>query len=99
MARDVTSRESEYSRREFLAATGGAVAGAAAMGAVGQAQAGEPKPGRGGTLRIATRSDGLGLEPHRNNYYYVSVPLSYMSMGLLDLNPKLEPLPCIDTEL
>ena len=66
MTRDVTGRESELSRREFLAATGGAVAGAAAFGLAKPAAAGEPKPGRGGTLRVATRSDAIGLDPHRN---------------------------------
>ncbi|ETW97800.1 MAG: hypothetical protein ETSY1_21255 [Candidatus Entotheonella factor] len=69
MTQERTGRESELSRREFLAATGGVAAGVAAMGMAGQAEAGEPKPGRGGTLRIATRSDAIGLEPHRNNYY------------------------------
>ncbi len=98
MTQERTGRESELSRREFLAATGGAGAGAAAMGMAGQAEAGEPKPGRGGTLRIATRSDAIGLEPHRNNYYYVSVPISWIGMGMLDLNPKLEPSPGIATE-
>ncbi|MGQ4809673.1 Periplasmic dipeptide transport protein [Candidatus Entotheonellaceae bacterium PAL068K] len=98
MARDAIGSESEFSRREFLAATGGAAAGAAAMGLAGQAQAGEPKPGRGGTLRIATRSDTVGLEPHRNNYYYVSVPIAWIGMGLLDLTSKLEPAPGIATE-
>jgi peptide/nickel transport system substrate-binding protein len=98
MTKDVRSRESELSRREFLTATGGAVAGAAALGLAGKAQAGEPKPGRGGTIRVATRSDVVGLEPHRNNYYYVSNPLAWIAMGLLDLNTKLEPVPGIATE-
>jgi peptide/nickel transport system substrate-binding protein len=99
MAHDMQkSRESELSRREFLTATGGAVAGAAALGLAGKAQAGEPKPGRGGTIRISTRSDVIGLEPHRNNYYYVSNPLAWIGMGLLDLNTKLEPVPGIATE-
>jgi hypothetical protein len=59
----------ELSRREFLTATGGTLAGAAALGFAGEARAGEPKPGRGGTLRVATRSDAIGLDPHRNIMY------------------------------
>jgi len=98
MARDVTGTASDLSRREFLKATGGAVAGAAAVGLAGPAQAGEPKPGRGGTLRVATRSDAIGLDPHRNVMYYVSFPIAWTTMGLLDLNPKLEPVPGIATE-
>lgn len=97
MFQDVQKSESELSRRDFLTATGTAVAGAAAMGLAAQAQAGEPKPGKGGTLRIATRGDAQGLEPHRNNYYYVSNPIAWIGMGLLDLNPKLEPVPGIAT--
>ncbi len=93
-----TGKQAGLSRREFLTTTGGVVAGAAAAGLAGTAQAGEPKPGRGGTIRIATRSDAIGLEPHRNNYYYVSVPIAWIGMGLLDLTPKLEPAPGIATE-
>ena len=95
---DRTGEQAGLSRREFLTTTGGVVAGAAAAGLAGKAQAGEPKPGRGGTIRIATRSDAIGLEPHRNNYYYVSVPIAWIGMGLLDLTPKLEPAPGIATE-
>lgn len=98
MNNEMRGKESELSRREFLATSGGAVAGAAAMGIAGQAQAGEPKPNRGGTLRVATRGDATGLEPHKNNYYYVSSPISWIGMGLLDLNQKLEPSPGIATE-
>ncbi len=93
MSRDERDRAAGLSRRDFLATTGGALAGAAAFGLAGQAHAGEPKPGRGGMLRIATRSDATGLDPHRNVMYYVSFPIAYTTMGLLDLNPKLEPVP------
>ncbi|MCZ6874276.1 MAG: ABC transporter substrate-binding protein, partial [bacterium] len=98
MSMDQKGKQTELSRREFLTAAGGVAAGAAATGLAGKAQAGEPKPGRGGTLRIATRSDTVGLEPHRNNYYYVSVPISWIGMGLLDLNTKLQPVQGIATE-
>ena len=98
MSMDQTGKQAELSRREFLTAAGGVAAGVAATGLAGKAQAGEPKPGRGGTIRIATRTDAVGLAIHRNNYYYVSVPLAWTSMGLLDLNPKLDPSPGIATE-
>ena len=98
MTRDVTGRASELSRRAFLATTGGALAGAAALGLAGQADAGEPKPGRGGTLRIATRSDAIGLDPHRHRMYYGSFPIASTTPDRLDLNLKLEPSTGIATE-
>jgi len=98
MSKDRAEQQTEMSRRSFLATTGGALAGAAAMGLAGKAAAGEPKPSQGGTVRFATRSDALGLDPHRNTMYYVSYPLALTTQGLLDLNPKLEPSPGIATE-
>jgi peptide/nickel transport system substrate-binding protein len=98
MARDTAGNASDLSRREFLATTGGAVVGAAALGLVGQAEAGKRHPKRGGTLRFATRSDARGLDPIRNIYYLVSVPLAATSQGLLDLNLKSEPVPGIAYE-
>src|SRR5262245_22310223 len=98
MTRDVTGRASELSRRAFLATTGGCLTSAAALGLVGQADAGEPKPGRGGALRIATRSGASGPDPHRNRIYYVSFPIAFTTPGLLDLNLKLEPSTGIATE-
>jgi peptide/nickel transport system substrate-binding protein len=98
MSIEQTGKQAELSRREFLTAAGGVAAGAAVAGLTSKAEAGEPKPGRGGTIRIATRSDAVGLEPHRNNYYYVSVPIAWIGMGLLDLNTKLQPVPGIATE-
>ncbi|WP_089935912.1 ABC transporter substrate-binding protein [Candidatus Entotheonella palauensis] len=98
MAIDKTNQPNELSRRAFLASTGGALAGAASFGLAGNAHAGEPKPGRGGTVRFGTRSDALGLDPHRNNMYYVSYPLALTTQGLLDLTPSLEPTPGIATE-
>jgi len=93
-----TGQQAELSRRDFLAGTGGAIAGAASFGLTGKAEAGEPKPGRGGTVRFATRSDTVGLDPHRNIMYYVSFPIALTTQGLVDLNPKLEPVPGIATE-
>ena len=98
MSRDRKDQQTELSRREFLVGTGGALAGAAAAGLTSKAEAGERKPGKGGTVRIATRSDTTGLDPHRNSMYYVSFPLALTTQGLVDINPKLEPVPGIATE-
>jgi peptide/nickel transport system substrate-binding protein len=82
-------------RREFMATTG-AVAGAAALGVSSEANAAKKRhPKRGGTLRFATRSDSRGLDQHRNYYYYVSHPLAATSMGMFDLDLKMEPKPGI----
>ncbi len=97
MSHDRTESQTEMSRRSFLTTTGGVLAGAAAMGLAGKAEAGEPKPGKGGTVRFATRSDAQGLDPHRNVMYYVSFPIALTTQGLLDLNTKLEPSPGIAT--
>ncbi len=74
------------SRRAFLSATGGAVAGVAAGGLCSEAEAGRRHPSRGGTLRFATRGDSTGLDPHRNLIYLVSQPLAATTQGLLDLD-------------
>jgi peptide/nickel transport system substrate-binding protein len=98
MAKATRDRASELSRRAFLGITGGALASTAAFGLIGQAEAGTPHPKRGGTLRFATRSDATGLDPHRNNFYPVSMPVAAMCQGLLDLNHKAEPVPGVATE-
>lgn len=87
------ANETELSRRAFLAATGGLLAGAAALGGMGQASAGQRHPTRGGTLRFATRLDVSGLDLHRNTIYLVSMPLAAINQGLLDLDAKSEPVP------
>src|SRR5262249_38173354 len=86
------------SRRAFLATTGGTLAGAAACGLVGQAEAAKRHPQRGGTLRFATRGDAAGLDPHRNTIYLVSTPLAAITQSLLDLDLKSEPVPGIAAE-
>lgn len=98
MARVIRTTDTALSRRGFLATTGGALAGAAAFGLVGQAEAGKRHPQRGGTLRFATRGDAAGLDPHRNTMYLVSTPLAATTQGLLDLNLKSEPVPGIAVE-
>jgi len=95
MARVTIHTDPMLSRRAFLATTGGVLAGAAACGLVGQAEASKRRPQRGGTLRFATRGDAAGLDPHRNTIYLVSTPLAATTMGLLDLNLQSEPVPGI----
>jgi peptide/nickel transport system substrate-binding protein len=77
------------SRRHFIAGAG-AAAGAATFGLSQTAQA---APTRGGTLRFATRTDGSGLDPHRNIVYYVSNPMAATTQGLLDIDHKMDVVP------
>lgn len=98
MDRTPRDTSSELSRRTFLAATGGALAGAAAYGLVEPTPAAAQQPKRGGVLRFATRADASGLDPHRNTIYLVSVPLAATTQGLIDVNFKSEPVPAIATE-
>src|SRR5262245_52929842 len=93
MPQGMTGKEFELSRREFLTTTGGVLAGAAAFGLAGPADAAKRHASRGGTLRFALRSDTTGLDPHRNIQYLVSVPIAAMNQGLLDLDLKAEPAP------
>ena len=93
MRQAIQGRDLELSRRAFLAATGGVLAGAATLGLAGQAEAGQRHPERGGALRFATRSDTSGLDLHRNTIYLVSMPLAAINQGLLDLNQQSEPVP------
>src|SRR5438105_7602339 len=86
------------SRRAFLATTGGVLAGAAACGLLGQAEASPRHPQRGGVLRFATRGDTTGLDPHRNALSPVSIPLAAITQGLIDLNHHCEPVPGIAAE-
>src|SRR5437763_1550036 len=86
MARVTIHTDPMLSRRTFLATTGGVV---------GQAEAVKRQPQRGGTLRLATRGDAAGLDPHRNTIYLVSTPLAATTQGLLDLDLQSEPVPGI----
>jgi hypothetical protein len=60
MGRDATEHEPALSRHTFLAATGGVLAGTAALGLVGQAEAGKCYPQRGGILRQGLGPRGRG---------------------------------------
>jgi ABC-type transport system substrate-binding protein len=98
MTRSITGADYDLSRREFLTAAGGTLAGVAALGLVGQAEAAKRHPSRGGTLRFAMRSDTTALDPHRNIHYLVSTPIAATTQGLLDLDLKSQPVPGIATE-
>ncbi|GIX49446.1 MAG: ABC transporter substrate-binding protein [Candidatus Tectimicrobiota bacterium] len=89
------SWERQVSRRALLARSGSLLAAAALPAAAG---AGMPQPGRGGTLRFATRGDASGLDPHRHVFYLVSTPLAALLQGLLDLNLQGEPVPGVAEE-
>src|SRR2546429_9662882 len=93
MARVTLHTDPTLSRRAFLATTSGALAGAAACGLVGQAEASKRQPQRGGTLRFATRGDAAGLDPHRNTIYLVSTLLAATTQGLIDLDGQSQPVP------
>src|SRR5438067_12275923 len=98
MRQATQGRDLELSRRAFLAATGGVLAGATACGLVGQAAAAQRHPKRGGTLRFATRTDVSGLDLHRYTTYLVSMPLAAINQGLLDLDLQSEPVPGVAAE-
>ncbi len=98
MLTNPTGCDTALSRREFMAGTGSILAGAAAAGLAGPAEAAKRHPKRGGTLRFATQADSLGLDPHRNIIYLVSHPLAATTQGLLDLDVKSSPVPGIATE-
>ncbi len=98
MARGIVGEASDFSRREFLATTSGALAGAAALGLSGQAAAGKRHPKRGGILRFATRGDTSSLDFHRTPFYPVSQPMAAICQGLLDLSLKSEPAPGVAHE-
>jgi peptide/nickel transport system substrate-binding protein len=98
MASEFSGANTDLSRRAFLSATGSALASAAVAGLPSRADAAQPRPGRGGTLRFATRMDVTGLDPHRNVVYPVSMPLAATSQGLVDLNRQSEPVPGVAVE-
>jgi peptide/nickel transport system substrate-binding protein len=86
MARGRTNRTFEFSRREFLATTGGALAGIAAFGLVSPVAAGTRHPQRGGTLHYGSSGDAGGLDAHTHNQNHISIPTTVMYTGLTDLD-------------
>jgi len=88
MSRRHTWYEDAFSRRQFLAGTGGALAGLGALGLAGQAAAAKRHPQRGGTLNYGASGDASGLDAHRHNTNHISTPLSVMYTGLTDLDQQ-----------
>jgi peptide/nickel transport system substrate-binding protein len=88
MVRERTGRESEFSHREFLVTTSGALAGVAAFGLANPAGAGKRHPQRGGTLLYSARSDAAGLDAHTHNQLHISALTTAMYTGLTDLDAK-----------
>jgi len=88
MARGRTDRKFEFSRREFLVTTGGALAGMAAFGLVEPTAAAKRHPQRGGTLHFGSSGDAAGLDAHTHNQNHVSVPTTVMYTGLTDIDQR-----------
>src|SRR5882724_4432569 len=88
MARSRTDSTFEFSRRQFLVTTGGALAGMAAFGLVAQAAAGKRHPQRGGTLLYGSRLDIAGLDAHRNNANHIVHATAAMYNGLTDIDQR-----------
>jgi peptide/nickel transport system substrate-binding protein len=88
MTRGRRDRELDLSRREFLVSTGGALAGMAVFGLVGQAGATKRHPQRGGILHLGSSGDAAGLDAHTHNQNHVSVPTTMMYTGLTDIDQR-----------
>jgi peptide/nickel transport system substrate-binding protein len=88
MASKQTGHAGEFSRRQFLVGTGGALAGLGTLGLANLAAAAKRHPQRGGTLNYGASGDASGLDGHRHNTNHVSVPLSVMYTGLTDLDQQ-----------
>src|SRR5919106_1176740 len=86
MTRGRRNREFDLSRREFLATTGGALAGMAAFGFVGQAGATKRHPQRRGTLQYGPDTDIAGLDPHIQNQHHIHQATAAMYNGLTDID-------------
>src|ERR671918_2382391 len=88
MTRGRRNREFDLSRREFLATTGGALAGMAAFGLVGQAGATKRHPQRRGTLQYGPDTDIAGLDPHIQNQHHIHQATAAMYNGLTDIDQR-----------
>jgi peptide/nickel transport system substrate-binding protein len=95
MARERTGSALEWSRREFLVTTGGALVGLSALGLVGPAEAGKRHPQRGGTLEYSSRSDVPGLDAHRHNQNHVINATAAVYTGLTDIDYRGNVIPGI----
>jgi len=85
-----TERTSAFdlSRRDFVIATGGALAGMAAFGFAAPAAAATRHPQRSGTLNYGSSGDVSGLDAHRHNQLHISAPTSVMYSGLTDIDDQ-----------
>jgi peptide/nickel transport system substrate-binding protein len=88
MVRARAGRESEFSRREFLVTTSGALAGVAAFGLVNPAAAAKRHPQRGGTLLFGASTDAGNLDAHAQNQSYTGGPTGLMYIGLTDIDQR-----------
>ncbi len=88
MARGRIDRGFDLSRREFLVTTGGALAGMAVFGRVGQAAAAKRHPQRGGILHYGSRTDIAGLDAHRHNQNHQIHATAAMYNGLTDIDQR-----------
>ena len=95
MARQRTSHTNAFSRREFLASTGGALVGMSALGLAGQAAAAKKHPQRGGTLEYSSRGDIGGLDGHKHNVNHAINATAVLYTGLTDLDIKGNIIPGI----
>ncbi|WP_089937499.1 ABC transporter substrate-binding protein [Candidatus Entotheonella palauensis] len=86
MAEQQTGRASEFSRRQFLAGTSGALVGISALGLAGQAAAVKRHPQRGGTLEFSSRGDIAGLDAHKHNVNHAINATAVLYTGLTDLD-------------
>jgi peptide/nickel transport system substrate-binding protein len=88
MTRGRRNREFDFSRREFLVTTGGALAGMAAFGLAGPAAASKRHPQRGGTLQYGPHVDVAGLDPHIQNQNHIHQATAAMYNGLTDIDQR-----------
>ncbi|HSF31095.1 MAG TPA: ABC transporter substrate-binding protein, partial [Candidatus Tectomicrobia bacterium] len=88
MANKRAGRALELSRRDFLVATSGALAGMAAFGLVDPAAAGKRHPQRGGTLLYGSSLDVPGVDAHRHNQNHRVHATAAMYNGLTDIDQQ-----------
>ena len=93
MPRERTGDAGGFSRREFLASTGGALVGLSALGLAGQAAAAKRHPQRRGTLEYSSRGDIGGLDAHKHNVNHAinATAVLYTSLTDLDLQGNVIP--------
>src|SRR5262245_14054522 len=88
MARRESASAFDLSRRDFLITASGALAGMAAFGLIGQADAGKRHPQRRGTLQYGPDTDIAGLDPHIQNQHHLHQATAAMYNGLTDIDQR-----------